>query len=71
MPLVYTRVSSVYHSYELVCYPHVTRMWFYHEPNSARMLKLTDFQINTPYLDKILTVNGISENLRFRVFSVS
>ena len=59
MPLVYTRMPFVYHSYVLVCYPYVTRMWFYHEPNAARMLKLTDFQINTPYLDKILTVNGI------------
>ena len=68
-----TRMYSVCHPYAtriyscvirislvlLVCYAHVTRMWFYHEPNAARMLKLTDFQINTPYLDKILTVNGI------------
>ena len=31
MSLVCTRVSFVYHSYVIVCYPYVTRMWFCHE----------------------------------------
>ena len=32
MSLVCIRVSSLCHSYVLVCYPYVTRLWFYHEP---------------------------------------
>ena len=30
--LVCTGMSSVCHSYVLLCHPHITRMWFYHEP---------------------------------------
>ena len=28
----YTRMSSVCHSYVLVCFSYVTRLWFYHKP---------------------------------------
>ena len=39
------RMSLVCHSYVLVCYPYVTRMWFYHEP-----IKKVKFLHDTVYL---------------------
>ena len=41
MYLYIIRMSFICQSYEQVCHPYVTRMWFYHEPSCSIFLLVT------------------------------
>ena len=45
-------MSFVCHSYVLVCYPYVTRMWFYHEPKAGYKTFLLQLIAMTLIADK-------------------